>query len=94
MNVITFEKGQEPQQLNLNSSTTGTIGIANGIVNSGMNTACWPYHYYPNWYQTYYQPKPWVSVEQAENGFIVVKDGKTYVCQNAEEIIKIISKKA
>ena len=100
MNVIESDPNNLPQPLliNTNSGVSPlTIGRANGIVNSSVTTACWSYDnypsLYPSLYPTYYQPRPWVSVEQAENSFIVVKDSKTYVCQNAEEIVKIISEK-
>lgn len=100
LNIV--EGTEKPQPLFTNNAnnfstvnqtaTTGTIGVANGLVNSGTLSL------YPWWYQTYspqnyYKPAPWVSIEKAENGFIVVKGGLTFVCKNVKEVTDILSKK-
>lgn len=64
----------------------GTIGAANGIVNNSSLNTFWPY-YYPYYH---YQTPAWVTINKAENGFILVKEGKTYICKKAEDIVKLL----
>lgn len=90
LNII--EGNERPEPLNVNSTTsTATIGhlsVANGTTNT-----FWPYYYqyYPYSYQTV--KAPWVAIEKADNGFIVMKEGKTFVCKNVKEITALLSKK-
>lgn len=80
--------------LSLNGDTTLTTSDSthtiNGQVNSSiglLSTA--PYYTYP--YTTYTSPSPWVSIDKAENGFIIRKGYKTYIAKNPEDVIKYLT---
>jgi hypothetical protein len=86
MNVIEGEKRPEPLILDNNANLGETLTSNTTTISAG-----WPYLQYPYSYQTY--KTPWVAIDQAENGFIVVKNGKTFVCKTIDEISKLLSKK-
>lgn len=72
------------------------IGHSNSSTSGG--NIIWPYNdHYPYTYPgittgtSFTLPATsWVSVDKAENGFIVKKDGKTFVCKTAEEIVEFL----
>lgn len=70
--------------------TTGTITtISNNAINNSSGLLYNPYYYsYPYYYGTV--PTPLLTVDKAENGFIIKKDGKTFICKTAEEIVKYL----
>lgn len=86
MNVI--EGTELPNPLNLTPANNFTVGSTTGTLNSNY------YHTYPfSPYSYSYIKTPWVAIEKAENGFIVVKNGQTFVCKNIKEITTLLSKK-
>ena len=79
--------------------TIGHAGVntSQGQMNSGQNTSMsisngylYGYPYYQTYYPQYYYTTPWVSINKAENGFIVVKDGKTFICKKLEDLVKLL----
>jgi hypothetical protein len=67
--------------------TITTISNNAGALNSGLLYN--PYYYsYPYYYGT--APTPLLTVDKAENGFIIKKDSKTFICKTAEEIVKYL----
>lgn len=73
------------------NSTTTTTGI------NGM----WQYYYphyqpinYLNYYQTQLPVKYDVQIQKVENGWIVHKDNKQYVCTKAEQIVKYLTEES
>lgn len=65
-----------------------------------MSTTTWPINTdstgtitWPNYNSWSYYPikSYWVTINKAENGFIVEKDGKTYIAATAEEVTKLLS---
>lgn len=77
---MTYIETKEPEPLVL-GHTTNTAQLVSAA-------ACWPYYQYP--YQ--YVKTSWVSIDRAENGFVVIKDGKTYVCKTVSEVSKLLEK--
>lgn len=75
-------------------STTGTINqnSTGGQFTIGQNSIGVPFNWqwnYPYGYHSYYQYN-WVTINKAENGFVVIKDGKTFVASTPEEIVKLL----
>lgn len=92
MNII--EGDSKPEPINVNTFTIGTASPLNSgaIATSSTTTASWPYYYQTYPYYNYVKT-PWISIEKAENGFIVTKNGLTFVCKNVKEVTSILSKK-
>lgn len=79
------------QQELFNPSQTGT-----GI-NTIPVTNHYPYNYpniqnswWPNTIVHNYTVTPWISIDKAENSFILKKEGKTYVCKTEQDIVELL----
>lgn len=74
----------------MNTTTGGSTFIVPGgsTLGNTINTgSVWPYTY---WYPYTNVPYNWVTVNKAENGFVVTKNGKTYVASTPEEIVNLL----
>ena len=71
-------------------TTTDGTGTITTISNTANNTLglLGSYSHYP--YQYIYTPVPFLTIDKAENGFIIKKDGKTFIAKTAEEIVKYL----
>jgi len=88
------------------NTTSGTITAQDGAIttisdnatNSGMGYAqncgngllSGSINYYPYYYSYPYTPPALLTVDKAENGFIIKKGGKTFIAKTAEEIVKYL----
>jgi len=68
------------------ASGTATFSTTTGGYWNGYN---WVY-LYPSYYSYTYPVYGYVTVDKAENGFIITKNGKKYVAKKAEEIVKYL----
>lgn len=68
------------------------LGVLSGYI-GGTSVSVPNYQYYPYYTQIGTQILPTVStvkIEQVQNGFVVIKDGKAYIAKTKEEIVDLL----